>query len=78
MGSNEKGHFQIVLGGIGTTLLVLVMFFIFAVWIGGFFRGIGISTPKENSLLVYALIFFVSGSYVSNSFMTYLANRLDE
>lgn len=60
MSSNEKGHFQIVLGGIGTTLLVLVIFFIFAVWIGGFFRGIGISDPKENSLLVYALIFFVS------------------
>lgn len=36
--SNEQGHFQIVLGGIGTALLVLVVFFIFAVWIGGFFR----------------------------------------
>ncbi|KIM86703.1 hypothetical protein PILCRDRAFT_96084 [Piloderma croceum F 1598] len=59
-GSHEVGHFQLILGGIGTTLLVLVIAFIFAVWIGGFFRGIGIATPKENSLLVYALIFFVS------------------
>lgn len=59
-GSNEVGHFQLVLGGIGTTLLVLVIGFIFIVWIGGFFRGLGIATPKENNLLVYALIFFVS------------------
>lgn len=36
--SNETGHFQIVLGGIGTTLLVLVIAFIFIVWIGGFYR----------------------------------------
>ncbi|ETW74592.1 P-type ATPase [Heterobasidion irregulare TC 32-1] len=59
--SHDVGHFQIVLGGIGTTLLVLVIAFIFIVWIGGFFRGIGIATPKENSLLVYALIFFIIG-----------------
>ncbi|KAJ7935899.1 plasma-membrane proton-e [Mycena leptocephala] len=61
MSSNEKGHFQIVLGGIGTTLLVLVLVFIFIVWVGGFFRGIGIASPKENSLLVYALVFFIIG-----------------
>ncbi|KAF7378377.1 Plasma membrane ATPase [Mycena sanguinolenta] len=61
MSSNERGHFQIVLGGIGTTLLVLVLVFIFIVWVGGFFRGIGIATPKENSLLVYALVFFIIG-----------------
>jgi hypothetical protein len=36
--SHDIGHFQLVLGGIGTTLLVLVIGFIFAVWIGGFFR----------------------------------------
>jgi H+-transporting ATPase len=36
--SNERGHFQIVLGGIGTTLLVLVLVFIFIVWVGGLFR----------------------------------------
>ncbi|KAF8179372.1 hypothetical protein K438DRAFT_1680609 [Mycena galopus ATCC 62051] len=61
MSSNERGHFQIVLGGIGTTLLVLVLVFIFVVWVGGFFRGIGIASPKENSLLVYALVFFIIG-----------------
>jgi hypothetical protein len=38
LGSHEVGHFQLILGGIGTTLLVLVIAFIFAVWIGGFFR----------------------------------------
>ncbi|KAK7007828.1 plasma membrane ATPase [Favolaschia claudopus] len=61
MSSNERGHFEIVLGGIGTVLLVLVLVFIFIVWVGGFFRGIDISTPKENSLLVYALVFFIIG-----------------
>ncbi|ODN73166.1 plasma-membrane proton-efflux P-type ATPase [Cryptococcus amylolentus CBS 6039] len=60
-GSNEKGHFQIVLGGIGTTLLVMVIAFIFAVWIGGFFRGTSIASPKDNNLLVYALVFFIIG-----------------
>ncbi|ORY32156.1 putative hydrogen-exporting ATPase [Naematelia encephala] len=59
--SNERGHFQIVLGGIGTTLLVLVIAFIFAVWIGGFFRGTGIAEPRDNNLLVYALIFLIIG-----------------
>ena len=38
LASNERGHFQIVLGGIGTALLVIVIGFIFVVWIGGFFR----------------------------------------
>jgi H+-transporting ATPase len=59
--SNEKGHFQIVLGGIGTSLLVLVIFFIFVVWIGSFFRGVQISTPAQNNLLVYALVFLIIG-----------------
>ncbi|KAI5474748.1 plasma-membrane proton-e [Pseudohyphozyma bogoriensis] len=36
-------------------------FQIILVWIGGFFRGIGITTPTENSLLIYALIFFIIG-----------------
>lgn len=38
--SNDVGHFQKVLGGIGTALLVLVFVFIFAAWIGGFFRSV--------------------------------------
>ncbi|WWC63631.1 plasma-membrane proton-efflux P-type ATPase [Kwoniella dejecticola CBS 10117] len=59
--SNERGHFQIVLGGIGLTLLVMVVAFIFAVWIGGFFRGTKIASPDQNNLLVYALIFLIIG-----------------
>ena len=50
-----------MLGGIGMTLLVLVVAFIFAVWIGGFFRGTAISEPAQNSLLVYALVFLIIG-----------------
>lgn len=61
MSSNERGHFQIVLGGIGTALLVIVIVFIFIVWIGGFFRHLGIASPAQNNLLVYALIFFIIG-----------------
>ncbi|KAJ7767696.1 E1-E2 ATPase-domain-containing protein [Mycena metata] len=61
MSSNETGHFQIVLGGIGTALLVLILVFIFIVWVWGFFRGIGIASPKENSLLVYVLVFLIIG-----------------
>lgn len=38
--SNETGHFQKVLSGIGTALLILVFVFIFAAWIGGFFRQV--------------------------------------
>lgn len=30
MSSNEEGHFQVVLNGIGTTLLIIVFAFIFA------------------------------------------------
>lgn len=59
--SNERGHFQIVLGNIGEALLVLVVFFIFAAWIGSFFRHVKIATPQENNLLVYALIFLIIG-----------------
>jgi H+-transporting ATPase len=59
-GSKDQGHFQRVMNIIGTTLLVLVVIFLFAVWIGGFFRSVGISSPKDNNLLVYTLIFLVS------------------
>lgn len=40
---------------------MLVVFFIFVVWIGSFFRGVQISSPDENNLLVYALIFLIIG-----------------
>jgi H+-transporting ATPase len=57
--SKDQGHFQRVMTSIGTTLLILVVVFLFAVWIGGFFRSVKISTPTQNNLLVYTLIFLV-------------------
>ncbi|GAA5829676.1 hypothetical protein JCM11251_000246 [Rhodosporidiobolus azoricus] len=61
MSSNDIGHFQMVLNGIGTALLLIVLLFIFAMLIGGFFRSIGIASPDQNNLLVYALIFLIVG-----------------
>ncbi|KAI9458885.1 plasma-membrane proton-e [Lactarius psammicola] len=55
------GHFQRVMSSIGTTLLVLVIIWLLAVWIGGFFRGVNLATPKGNNLLVYTLIFLIIG-----------------
>ena len=54
------------MNSIGTALLVLVMFFILAAWIGGFFRHLGIATHRggtESSvtLLHYALILLIVG-----------------
>jgi len=60
-GENRKGHFQIVMTQIGTALLVFVIVWLLIVWIGGFFRSVGISRPKDNNLLVYSLIFFIIG-----------------
>ncbi|GAA6001204.1 hypothetical protein JCM10207_007463 [Rhodosporidiobolus poonsookiae] len=61
MSSNDVGHFKQVLDGIGTALLVFVVVFIFIMLIGGFFRSTGIASPKDNNLLVYALIFLIVG-----------------
>ena len=36
-----------------------VIIWLLAVWIGGFFRGVNLATPKDNNLLVYTLIFLV-------------------
>jgi H+-transporting ATPase len=60
-GDQGKGHFQIVMTSIGTALLILVLAFGFGFWIGGFFRNINISTPADNNLLVYTLIFLIVG-----------------
>jgi H+-transporting ATPase len=46
---------------IGTSLLVLVLFWILAAWIGGFFRNIGITEPGSQNLLHYALILLIIG-----------------
>ncbi|OJJ48162.1 hypothetical protein ASPZODRAFT_23824 [Penicilliopsis zonata CBS 506.65] len=62
-GAKDSGHFKAVMDNIGTSLLVLVMFWILAAWIGGFFRHLKIATPEnsENFLLRYTLILLVIG-----------------
>lgn len=37
-GTKDGGHFKQVMVSIGTSLLVLVMFWILVAWIGGFFQ----------------------------------------
>lgn len=36
-----------------------VIVWLLAVWIGCFYRGVHLATPKDNNLLVYTLIFLV-------------------
>ncbi|KZF24435.1 plasma-membrane proton-e [Xylona heveae TC161] len=62
-GAKDSGHFKAIMDSIGTALLVLVIFWIMAAWIGGFFRHLKIATPEhsENSLLKYALILLIIG-----------------
>lgn len=60
-GAKDQGHFKAVMNNIGTTLLVLVMFWILAAWIGGFFRNIGITEPGSQNLFHYALILMIIG-----------------
>ncbi|KAF1966422.1 plasma membrane ATPase 1 [Bimuria novae-zelandiae CBS 107.79] len=65
-GAKDQGHFKAIMNSIGTALLVLVMFFILAAWIGGFFRHLGIATPRggtesSGTLLHYALILLIVG-----------------
>ncbi|WPG99540.1 Hypothetical protein R9X50_00235700 [Acrodontium crateriforme] len=62
-GAKDQGHFKAIMNGIGTSLLVLVMFWLLLAWIGGFFRHIRIATPEksDNTLLDYALILFIIG-----------------
>ncbi|KAN0105177.1 plasma-membrane proton-e [Russula decolorans] len=60
-GAMGPGHFQRVMSSIGVTLLVLVILWLLAIWIGGFFRGVDIATPKDNNLLVYTLILLIIG-----------------
>lgn len=60
-GTKDRGHFKEVMDSIGTSLLVLVMFWILAAWIGGFFRHIPIASPGVQTLLHYALILFIIG-----------------
>lgn len=62
-GATDSGHFKAIMNSIGTSLLVLVVFFILAAWIGGFFHHLKIATPMDSSinLLHYALILLIIG-----------------
>lgn len=55
------GHFEIVMDNIGTYLLVLVMAWILLAWIGGFFRGLPIASPRQQTLLHYTLALLIVG-----------------
>lgn len=55
------GHFEIVMDNIGTSLLILVMAWILAAWIGGFFRHIPIASPPQQTLLHYTLSLLIIG-----------------
>ena len=55
------GHFELVMDNIGTSLLVLVMAWILAAWIGGFFRHIPIASPGQQTLLHYTLSLLIIG-----------------
>lgn len=60
-GAKDQGHFKAVMNNIGTSLLVLVMFWILAAWIGGFFHHIKIANPGSQNLLHYALVLLIIG-----------------
>lgn len=60
-GTTGKGHFQQVMDQVGTTLLILVMFWILIAWIGGFYHHLKIALPGSQNLLHYALVLFIIG-----------------
>ncbi|KAI6089288.1 plasma-membrane proton-e [Hypoxylon rubiginosum] len=60
-GAKDQGHFKAVMDNIGTSLLVLVMFWILIVWIGGFWHHLKIATPNVQNLLHYTLVLFIIG-----------------
>jgi len=59
-GAKDQGHFKAIMNSIGTTLLVLVVFWILIAWIGGFFHHVNLATTDRN-LLVYILILLIIG-----------------
>jgi H+-transporting ATPase len=60
-GAKGAGHFEIVMDNIGMSLLILVMAWILAAWIGGFFRNIPIASPEQQTLLHYSLSLLIIG-----------------
>ncbi|PYH78526.1 putative plasma membrane H(+)ATPase [Aspergillus uvarum CBS 121591] len=61
LSAKGAGHFEIVMDNIGTSLLILVMAWILAAWIGGFFRHIPIASPGQQTLLHYTLALLIIG-----------------
>ena len=60
-GAKDTGHFKMVMDSIGTALLVIVMAWVLAMWIGGFYRNIPIASPGEQTLLHYTLELLIIG-----------------
>lgn len=60
-GAKDQGHFKAVMNSIGTALLVLVMFWILAAWIGGFYHHLRIAQPNTQNLLHYTLVLLIIG-----------------
>ncbi|KAI3320896.1 plasma-membrane proton-e [Xylariaceae sp. AK1471] len=60
-GAKDQGHFKAVMDSIGTSLLVLVMFFILVAWIGGFYHHLRIAQPDVQNLLHYTLVLLIIG-----------------
>ncbi|KAI1101494.1 plasma-membrane proton-e [Jackrogersella minutella] len=60
-GAKDQGHFKAVMDSIGTSLLVLVMFWVLVVWIGGFFHHLRIAEPGVQNLLHYTLVLLIIG-----------------
>ena len=62
-GAKDQGHFKAIMNSIGTSLLVLVVFWILLSWIGGFYRNLKLATPEWSStnLLHYVLILLIVG-----------------
>jgi H+-transporting ATPase len=62
-GATDSGHFKAIMNSIGTALLILVVFFILAAWVGAFFHNLKLATPEwsSNNLLHYALILLIVG-----------------
>ncbi|KAI0894103.1 plasma-membrane proton-e [Annulohypoxylon nitens] len=60
-GAKDQGHFKAVMDSIGTSLLVLVMFWVLVVWIGGFFHHLRIAEPNVQNLLHYTLVLLIIG-----------------
>lgn len=59
--AESQGHFKMVMDNIGTSLLVIVMAWILAMWIGGFYRHLPIAWPPEQTLLFYTLDLLIIG-----------------